>query len=106
MRPIQAATSTGARVGAGMRASRVYDAMKRASAADRPPITSSPRLNGRERVVDLVTQNAQQPLPRTALLITQRATQIGENQKPMRAPALSKSRPAQLPSILTRHELA
>ena len=83
--------------GGGSRASRAYAAMKRPSASARAPITSRPRamsslpvgrarrprgercagsgdrLDRRERVVDLVAEHADQPLPGLALLGAQRA---------------------------------
>src|SRR6266487_1588002 len=45
------------------------------------------RLDRRERVVDLMAQHAGQALPRLTLLLTERATDIGQDEQLVRAPA-------------------
>src|SRR5207248_8547367 len=42
------------------------------------------RMDGCERIVDLVAENANEPLPRLTLLLAQRAAQIGEDQQLVR----------------------
>jgi hypothetical protein len=45
-------------------------------------------LNGRQRIVDLVTQHLDQPLPRLTLLLPQRPGEIGEHHEVVRKAAL------------------
>src|SRR6266568_8993731 len=55
------------------------------------------RLDRRERVVDLMAQHADQALPRLTLLLTQRTTDICQDEQLVRAPALPERVAPQLP---------
>src|SRR6185436_10178944 len=71
----------------------------RATAAVREAVPQTPRDgdDGRERVVDLVAEHADEPLPRLPLLLAKRAAQVGQHEEPMREPALAELRGARLP---------
>src|SRR5207245_1300880 len=60
------------------------------------------RFDRGERVVELMAQHADQPLPRLPLLVTQRAAHVGENEELMRQPALAKRPAPHLPTPLPR----
>ncbi len=114
--------SSGARRGCGRRASRAYDAVNRVSASAREAMTSRPRpassrqssgrssrfssrarlpaidLIGRQRVVDLVAEDAHQPLPGLAFLFAQRAADVGEHEELVGEAALSEARAPDFPA--------
>ena len=52
--------------------------------------TLSDRLNRRERIVQFMPKNANEPLPRFALFVTQCAAQIGQHDEVMRQTSLAK----------------
>ena len=56
------------------------------------------RLDRRERVVHLVADDADQPLPGLALLFAQRLAQVGEHQQLVRPAALAELAAADLPA--------
>src|SRR5690606_21150691 len=59
------------------------------------------RLDGRERVVDLVAEDPGKSLPGGALLLAERPTHVRENHQLVREPSLSELRATQLPASAT-----
>ena len=56
------------------------------------------RLDRRQRIVDLVADDADQSLPGLALLVAQRAADVGEHEQLMRTALLPERRAAHLPA--------
>ena len=56
------------------------------------------RLDRRERVVDLVAEHADEPLPRLPLFLAQRLAQVGEHEQLVRPSALAERRCGAPPS--------
>src|SRR5690606_25250826 len=56
------------------------------------------RLDRRERVVDLVAEYADQTLPGMPLLLTERAAEVGQDEEPVRQPALPELACPRLPT--------
>ena len=56
------------------------------------------RLDRRERVVDLVADDADQPLPRLALFVAQRPADVGEHEQLMRTSSLAERRAPHFPA--------
>ena len=110
------------RCGGGSRARRAYAVVKRPSASARDAMMPSPcamssrqsagsgvaaeqrleaagdRLDRRQRVVQLVADDADQPPPRLALLLAQRLAEIRERQQLVRRAALPEARAPHLPA--------
>ena len=60
------------------------------------------RLDRRERVVDLVADDADQPLPRLTLLVAQRPADVGEHQQLVRTAFLTERRAPHFPAARCR----
>src|SRR5205823_4032012 len=56
------------------------------------------RFDRRERVVDLVANDANEPLPRLALLVAQRPADVGEDEELVRAALLPEGRAPHFPA--------